>query len=307
MTDPKRWLDGADPDLRLERTLVQRGVELQPAPEALEQTWAQVAAQIGTPGPPGGGATPDGGAGASGAGTTGAAAGSTAAGAAATAGIGSGLVAGFAIGVVVSVSAFAIHGAFTGRSTEDKQPVSQPLAREGAAPEASIQKPQRAAAHTVHHGSDAPPASSAPTAFGPDESMVLQPTPPVAVESVENANAAPAEPPGVAVDETAMGRGVFPAEPPKSTPEVSRLREEALGVAQAKQVLSAGQPAEALGLLAAQAQRFPRGELAHEREALTIEALVRLGRTAEARARADIFVRNHPESPVSARIQALVR
>ena len=301
MTDPKRWLDGADPALELERQLVQRGAELQPAPEALEHTWAQVAAQIGTPGPPDGGATPDGGAGVSGAGATGAAAG----GATATAGVGTGLVAGFVIGTVVSVSAFAIHGAFSDSTPEGEPTISQPAPRRGAAPEASIQQPQRTAEQAVGRGSDAMLAKSLPTTLDPNESSAAQAAPRAAVESVTD-NATPSEPPGVANDESVGGHAVFPAQPPPKTPAANQLREEALGVAQAKQALSAGRPAEALDLLAAQARRFPRGELAHEREAITIEALVRQGRTAEARARADNFVRSHPESPVAARIQALV-
>ena len=44
-------------------------------------------------------------------------------------------------------------------------------------------------------------------------------------------------------------------------------------------------------------QRYPEAALGQEREALAIEALARLGRHAEARARAEAFLRLWPNSP----------
>jgi hypothetical protein len=49
--------------------------------------------------------------------------------------------------------------------------------------------------------------------------------------------------------------------------------------------------------------RYPQGMLDQEREALAIEALVKLGRISEARTRAQTFERAYPDSPHRARIQ----
>lgn len=55
-------------------------------------------------------------------------------------------------------------------------------------------------------------------------------------------------------------------------------------------------PARTLTLCAQHAELFPNGALAEERDVLAIEALAGLGRTGEARARADAFRRAHPGS-----------
>jgi len=62
-------------------------------------------------------------------------------------------------------------------------------------------------------------------------------------------------------------------------------------------------PSLALSLTNEHIRRFPKGMLGQEREAIAIEALVRLGRRQEARARAEQFVRAHPDSPYAQRIE----
>jgi hypothetical protein len=52
--------------------------------------------------------------------------------------------------------------------------------------------------------------------------------------------------------------------------------------------------------------RFPSGVVPQEREALAVEALVRLGRHTAAAARAAAFERDYPNSPHAARVRALV-
>lgn len=64
----------------------------------------------------------------------------------------------------------------------------------------------------------------------------------------------------------------------------------------AKRALARGAPDDALEAIAEHARRFPRGALSEEREALRVQALVRAGRYAEARARADEFRRRAPQS-----------
>ena len=74
----------------------------------------------------------------------------------------------------------------------------------------------------------------------------------------------------------------------------------------ARRVLRAGNPAGALTLLDAARARFPGGILVQEREALTIEALVRSGQRALATKRAEAFFRDYPKSPHGADVRSFV-
>ena len=63
-------------------------------------------------------------------------------------------------------------------------------------------------------------------------------------------------------------------------------------------------PARALGLANEHARMYPHGMLSQEREAIAIEALLALGSTAQAKARASRFAQNYPGSPHWSRIEA---
>jgi hypothetical protein len=65
-------------------------------------------------------------------------------------------------------------------------------------------------------------------------------------------------------------------------------------------------PTEALALCNEHARLYPNGMLAQEREVIAVEALVKSGRTAEARARADKFKARYPGSSHARRIDAIV-
>jgi len=65
---------------------------------------------------------------------------------------------------------------------------------------------------------------------------------------------------------------------------------------QAAQALLRNDPRRALALAREHERRFPNGALAQEREVITIEALGRLGRERDARARADEFRSRYPDS-----------
>ena len=65
-------------------------------------------------------------------------------------------------------------------------------------------------------------------------------------------------------------------------------------------------PERALALTDEHAQRFPSGMLGQEREAIAIEALVKLGRAAQAKARARSFFAAHPGSPYGSRIETAI-
>ena len=64
----------------------------------------------------------------------------------------------------------------------------------------------------------------------------------------------------------------------------------------ARSALARGDSASALASLDEHAKRFPQGTQVQEREALAVQALVRAGRTAEARARGDRFKKSYPAS-----------
>jgi len=66
-------------------------------------------------------------------------------------------------------------------------------------------------------------------------------------------------------------------------------------------------PGDALALLLRHRQAFPDGQLGAERELLTVEALVRLRRLPEARARAAALSSHYPTSSYSARAIRLLR
>jgi hypothetical protein len=63
-------------------------------------------------------------------------------------------------------------------------------------------------------------------------------------------------------------------------------------------------PQRALAISEEHARRFPVGMLAQERETIAVEALAKLGRTAQAQTRARAFLAAHPESPYKNRIDA---
>ena len=86
----------------------------------------------------------------------------------------------------------------------------------------------------------------------------------------------------------------------------SQLREESEMILGARRVLRAGDPLRALTLLDAARARFPEGILVQEREALSIEALVRSGQRALATKRAEAFLRAYPKSPHGADVKRIV-
>jgi outer membrane protein assembly factor BamD (BamD/ComL family) len=85
------------------------------------------------------------------------------------------------------------------------------------------------------------------------------------------------------------------------------LREESDRVAEARAALRRGDASAALAQLEQIRTRFPAGGLVQEREALTIEALARSGRRADASARAAAFLRAYPTSVHSQRVQGYIQ
>jgi hypothetical protein len=65
-------------------------------------------------------------------------------------------------------------------------------------------------------------------------------------------------------------------------------------------------PAVALAGIDEHARRFPRGQLAPEREYLRVRALRRLGRVDEAKARARAYLVTFPSSPHTAAVRKIL-
>jgi len=68
--------------------------------------------------------------------------------------------------------------------------------------------------------------------------------------------------------------------------------------------LHAGDPAAALAFFDEHARSYPNGALAEERAAERVTALCDLGRDDEASRAAASFMREHPRSPLAARVSA---
>ncbi|QDF02075.1 hypothetical protein [Myxococcus xanthus] len=137
----------------------------------------------------------------------------------------------------------------------------------------------------------APPVAEAPT-----------PRPEPAAPIVERAPApvAPRTSPPQALQKPVV-------EPPPEARAASPEDEELLLIDDAHRALQRGAAEEALSLLRGHASRFQAGTLAQEREVLAIEALVLLGRRAEAQQRAEDFQAKHPTSSHLVRLQKLLR
>jgi hypothetical protein len=129
----------------------------------------------------------------------------------------------------------------------------------------------------------------------------VQPITPVVTTSVKVTRASPSAPAA-----SASAAPLPSAEPaPPAADQASRLREESELIARARSEVRAGYFAAALGTLDTARTRFPSGILAQEREALTIEAMLKSGRKDEAKARLIAFAKENPESPHVARLSRL--
>jgi len=158
------------------------------------------------------------------------------------------------------------------------------------------------------HGSQVAPAATQ----GAEERSIESAEPRPAVEA--NRGAAPSEAASVAPTSSAREdpapQRLAPASsaagsPGPSAAPPSRTMSEVEILAPAKEALKQS-PARALELTNEHAARFPGGVLTQEREVIAIEALVALGRGAEARQRAASFVAHFPASAHRRRIEVLL-
>ncbi|HEX5101415.1 MAG TPA: hypothetical protein VFV94_18010 [Polyangiaceae bacterium] len=138
-----------------------------------------------------------------------------------------------------------------------------------------------------------PQASAVPKA--PRPSVALHPAPELPVAEPSAVGPMPSVVPPT-----------FAAPPPVSPPSPSAGVTRELELLEAARRLVDSDPARALGLLEQHATESPRGTLVIERELLVIQALVRAGRLAEAKARAARFRAAHPESLYEERITRIL-
>lgn len=157
---------------------------------------------------------------------------------------------------------------------------------------------------------DSPP-SSHPAIEQPPEDAVpasprgaLSPSPPPPEDAVpsdpaiKNTHSGHSPSPGGA---TSPGVDI-PSAPSGAPPAADPLLREAQLLDQARALLAAS-PSAALSRLDQHARQFPQGKLGLERELLTIEALRRLGRGAEARARGETLLARSAGTPYEARVR----
>lgn len=107
-----------------------------------------------------------------------------------------------------------------------------------------------------------------------------------------------------------LTRPSAPAPVPISVPENVRdasLEDERLLLETARTALARGRVDGALAATEAHAQRFPRGQLAEEREAIAIQALVVADRLSDAQTRARAFHAAHPDSLLGPAVDAALR
>jgi hypothetical protein len=130
--------------------------------------------------------------------------------------------------------------------------------------------------------------------------------PPESAPAPESAPPRESAPPSLRPRPVAPRRSVAPkahhaeelAPPPPAVDEVSMLK--------AAQGALATDPARALALAERHAREHATSQLGEEREAIAVEALARLDRTADAKVRFDRFVATFPRSGYRARLERLL-
>ncbi|PCC71855.1 hypothetical protein SAMN02745121_03207 [Nannocystis exedens] len=171
-----------------------------------------------------------------------------------------------------------------GHATAVEGPTAtMPIVDAASAPEPSAALPIAGAAATSE-----PKAPAVATAESPP---VVEPAPPVA----EPAPRRPARP---------QPRQVA-AEPPRSGEAAGDpVLEELMLIQQIKDALDADRPASALAAIDAHAQKFARGSLTEEREALRVVALCNAGEVARGERAQQAFMRTYPRSAYRERVRA---
>lgn len=136
-------------------------------------------------------------------------------------------------------------------------------------------------------------------------SLVAEAAPPVVAETASAIDPAPLTNPAPATDSApapmlrasaTAAPAAAPIAPAPSTAKSAQAPEEGRLLLEAKAAIGAD-PRRSLALTTAHAKAFPSSALGAERESIAVEALARLGRCGEARARAQRFLNVFHSSP----------
>ncbi|HRG95482.1 MAG TPA: hypothetical protein PLR99_04475 [Polyangiaceae bacterium] len=201
----------------------------------------------------------------------------------------------FALGLVVGAAGYATLG-------PKPMPLAPPI--EPAPVVLSVRSPEPDPAPPV--APLAPPATSSPApSSAPARAVVsaqaspaASPAPPAASSGVALAPTAPTAP---TVEPPAQ-----PALEPSARPQT--LLDEERGLLERGRVALARRDwVSSLEAVRAHRQRFPKGQLAEERDALEVQGLAAGGHTADARRRGEAFLAAYPQSMLRGRIDALLR
>ena len=280
MNLPKRWLEDKSESTPLERAILRPALAIAIPAGAEQRIWTKLTAAAPL--------TAVALTASSAAGSTVTVAGESAAGAA----VGTGVK----LGLGVIGKAFAIglaSGAlFAGGVSVVASP---PSSQEAPAPPAL---PSR---------SDERAAPERPSAKQPVTSVPRQEQPASELPVASRPAARPSSQPLEGVQPAAPSVTSFPSLAPPSAPAPSsRLREEAAILRRAREALRQGDVGRASAELEHARKAFPRPALGPEREALTIELLVRKGQRGLARQRAQRFLQSFPNSPYADNVRKLV-
>lgn len=160
----------------------------------------------------------------------------------------------------------------------------RPLPVSSAAPPAAVAFPAKTSTDApLAHATPAPQESAEPT---------VAPSP-----------APMAEP---AVEPTKATKAKGSAKAAEGTDDDHALRDEVALLDQARAAIASGNTAAALSALDRHKREFPRGFLSSEAEVLRVEALVKAGRTAEARAQGERLLSREPNGPQAKRVRSLL-
>jgi hypothetical protein len=168
-------------------------------------------------------------------------------------------------------------------------------------------------------GAPVPPGSppESPSAIPEPENVAAVPTPSPSARTGESAAVRPSDSPPsrekkpeaerASTSRTARdGRATTnDVAPPPATPSAAAPPGETALLRDARLALNSD-PARALALTEQHRREYPNGGFSQEREVIAITALARLGRTSEARSRADRFRSAHPTSPYIERVNRAV-
>ena len=191
--------------------------------------------------------------------------------------------------VILVLATAAVGGGAVAWRAAGRGPVRGTISSEAVPPRA----PAASQSPPLATEAEAPPIAVAPPRRDAPESQPLEAKP-------RRLQVAKAEPPP-----TTSRRSVAAESAPEDRAIVSDpVATEVALLRSARAEIQAGRPAAALRILSDHGERFPRGALEEERRALEAIASCQLRPGAESRARAEVFFRTHPQSPMTERVRA---